>query len=81
MPQAYKAIDRDWPRRRGLWVAHYRAKGCSPRKARDCASRKRSKFSTPILKRLTPQRDSHSLITRPRNASPTALFYYSGDEI
>jgi hypothetical protein len=48
MPQAYKAIDRDWPRRRGLWVAHYRAKGCSPRKANECASRKRFKFSTPI---------------------------------
>ena len=47
MPQEDEVIDRDWPRRRALWVAHYRAKGCPLRKADECASRKRFKLSTP----------------------------------
>ena len=47
MPEQFEPIDRDWPRRRALWVAHYQAKGCSERKARQCAARKRYKLSTP----------------------------------
>lgn len=48
MPEQYERFDRDWPRRRALWVAHYLAKGCSLRKADECAARKRFKNSTPI---------------------------------
>lgn len=47
MPQEYQTIDRDWSRRRLLWVAHYIAKGCNLRKADECANRKRLKTTTP----------------------------------
>lgn len=47
MPVNGHRIDRDWPRRKALWVAHYKAKGCNDRKARECADRKRFKTSTP----------------------------------
>jgi hypothetical protein len=49
MPNEFELIDRGWPRRRALWVSHYIAKGCSRRKADECAARKRFKQSTPHL--------------------------------
>lgn len=49
MMNEFELIDLGWPRRRALWVSHYIAKGCSRRKADECAARKRFKQSTPHL--------------------------------
>lgn len=38
---------RDESKRMAAWEAHYRAKGCSPRKAREVAWRKRSGATWP----------------------------------
>ncbi len=38
---------RDHSKRLAAWEAHYRAKGCSPRKARECAFRKRQTNTWP----------------------------------
>ena len=47
MPIEYCKYNFEWPFRRAAWIVHYERKGCSLRKAKECANRKRYKSTWP----------------------------------